>query len=102
MLEGTLIRDRYQVPSLLGKGGAAAVYCGLDTSTNKKLALKKLDLPRDELVTEHHELRFRREFHTMAGLVHPNIVEVYDYAVSGQGPFYTMELLEGQDLRAMN
>lgn len=100
-MEETLVQDRYKVISLLGKGGAAAVYSVVDTSTRKKLALKQLVLPREGARTDHHELRFRREFHTMAGLVHPNIVEVYDYGVAKEGPFYTMELLEGQDLRAL-
>lgn len=101
MREGTLVQDRYQVVSLLGRGGAAAVYSVLDTSTGKKLALKHLESPPGAPRSEGRELRFRREFHTMAGLVHPNIVEVYDYGVAREGPFYTMELLLGQDLRAM-
>jgi tetratricopeptide (TPR) repeat protein len=101
MTEGARVQDRYEVISLLGKGGAAAVYSVLDTSTRKKLALKQLVAAPGGARSERHELRFRREFHTMAGLVHPNIVEVYDYGVSKEGPFYTMELLEGQDLRAL-
>src|SRR5439155_11151046 len=43
-------------------------------------------------------LRFRREFHTMASLAHPNIVEVFDYGFDRGTPYYTMELLDGQDL----
>jgi len=100
MREGELVQDRYKVLSLLGRGGAAAVYGVLDLSTNKRLAMKQL-VPRKERA-EHQRLRFRREFHTMAGLVHPNIVEVYDYGIAADGPFYTMELLDGQDLRAMS
>jgi len=42
---------------------------------------------------------FEREFHTLSDLSHPHIIEVYDYGVDASGPFYTMELLEGQDLR---
>jgi tetratricopeptide (TPR) repeat protein len=101
MLEGALVQDRYKVLSLLGRGGAAAVYSVLDASTGRKLALKQLEVKSGDARNESHELRFRREFHTMAGLVHPNIVEVYDYGVAKDGPFYTMELVPGQDLRAM-
>ena len=101
MHEGTLVQDRYKVISLLGRGGAAAVYSVLDASTGRTLALKLLEAKPGGARSEGHELRFRREFHTMAGLVHPNIVEVHDYGVAKEGPFYTMELLSGQDLRAM-
>lgn len=101
MQEGTLVQDRYRVISLLGRGGAAAVYSVQDGSTGKRLALKQLESKPGAPKIESHELRFRREFHTMAGLVHPNIVEVYDYGVAKDGPFYTMELLSGQDLRSM-
>lgn len=100
MREGELVQDRYKVLSLLGRGGAAAVYGVLDLSTNKRLAMKQLVAGKER--AERQKLRFRREFHTMAGLVHPNIVEVYDYGIAVDGPFYTMELLDGQDLRAMN
>jgi serine/threonine protein kinase len=42
---------------------------------------------------------FEREFDTLSQLVHPRIIEVYDYHRDGQGPYYTMELLDGGDLR---
>ena len=44
---------------------------------------------------------FEREFHTLSELAHPRIVEVYDYGVDGEGAYYTMELLGGNDLRAL-
>jgi len=46
-------------------------------------------------------LRFRHEFFTLAGLRHPRIIEVYDYGLDGPVPYYTMELLDGSDLRAL-
>jgi tetratricopeptide (TPR) repeat protein len=42
---------------------------------------------------------FEREFDTLSQLVHPRIIEVYDYHRDHQGPYYTMELLDGGDLR---
>jgi serine/threonine protein kinase len=42
---------------------------------------------------------FEREFDTLSQLVHPRIIEVYDYHRDAQGPYYTMELLDGGDLR---
>jgi serine/threonine protein kinase len=43
--------------------------------------------------------RFRREYHTLSELAHPNIIEVYDFGIDEVGPYYTMELLDGSDLR---
>ena len=42
---------------------------------------------------------FEREYHTLAQLAHPRIIEVYDYGIDDAGPYYTMELLDGGDLR---
>ena len=47
---------------------------------------------------KRNEALFEREYHTLAQLAHPRIIEVYDYGVDEHGPYYTMELLDGSDL----
>ncbi|HMJ15351.1 MAG TPA: AAA family ATPase, partial [Polyangiaceae bacterium] len=47
------------------------------------------------------EALFQREFHTLSGLKHPRIIEVYDYGLDERGPYYTMELLGGKGLREL-
>src|SRR5688572_30114585 len=42
---------------------------------------------------------FEREYHVLASLDHPRIIRVFDFGVDEVGPYYTMELLEGQDMR---
>jgi len=76
-----------------------AVYRALDVSTGKEVALKRILEKRSG--NSRVLLRFQSEFHTMARLAHPHIVEVYDYGVDPAGPYYTMEILDGQDLRDM-
>ena len=75
----------------------AAVYRVTDTRTGKKLALK-----RSWARTTRKEVRRRafleREYQTLAHLSHPCIIEVYDYGIDEDGPYYTMELLDGSDL----
>lgn len=96
---GQRVGGRYDILEPLGEGGAGAVYRAADLSTGTELALKRL---RAHASTDHDaSLRFRKEFHTLAGLRHPRIVEVYDYAVDEHGPYYTMELLEGAELRGL-
>jgi serine/threonine protein kinase len=90
------IGGRYVVLATLGRGGMGAVFRVRDDATGKELALKQMTSASGE---DHHaaQLRFKREFHTMASLRHPRIVDVFDYGVDGT-PYYTLELLDGQDL----
>ncbi len=90
---GQLIASRYRVQALLGEGGMGAVFRVHDESEGRLLALKRLGLGM-----EADRLRFRREFHSLANLRHAGIVQVYEYGLDEQGPFYTMELVEGCDL----
>ncbi len=95
---GSLIASRFRVQQALGVGGMGAVYRVADESTGRQLALKTFGGPAARSESERHRLRFRHEFHTMAGLVHPRIVQVFDYGLDGEMPYYTMELLDGHDL----
>jgi hypothetical protein len=95
-----LFADRYELHELLGRGGMAAVYRAVDRSTGRTLALKQLTPPRRREKRASHQALFEREFHTLAQLSHPRVIAVYDYGVTGDGlPYYTMELLDGGDLR---
>src|SRR5262245_56873345 len=88
---------RYQLLGQLGRGGMAEVDRVLDTSAGRELALHRCLLTGQN--DDDRELLFRREFHTLANLRHPGIVDVYEYGVDDRGPYYTMELLVGGDLR---
>lgn len=94
---GRRLAHRYECLELLGSGGSANVYRALDTATQNEVALKQLHGHRS---SDHRVALFEREFHTLAQLAHPNVIAAYDYGVDpGVGPFYTMELLPGGDLR---
>ncbi len=96
---GTTIAKRYNAFRLIGKGGSAAVYKVVDSKSGRTLALKWL-LP--ELAARPDAaLRFRREYATLAQLRHPLVIRAYDYGVDEQRPYYTMDLLSGEDLRGM-
>lgn len=76
------------------------VFRVLDASTRRMLALKTLSVPSEGIARRGRaELWFRREFHVVAGLRHPCVVEAYDYGIDHDTPYYTMELLDGHDLR---
>ncbi|MFW5924608.1 MAG: protein kinase domain-containing protein [Myxococcota bacterium] len=94
-----LIDGRYRVLAELGEGAMASVYRVADGSGDRPLALKRLriDWSNPERAA-HALLRFRREFHTMAQFQHPHIVRVFDFGQDADGAFYTMELIEGDEL----
>jgi hypothetical protein len=81
----------------LGRGGMAQVYRVLDEVRGQELALKQLRPPADSKRQAVTAL-FEAEFHMLAQLSHPRVIEVYDYGLTENGPFYTMELLDGGDL----
>ena len=78
---------------MLGRGGMGAVYAATDLTNGKRVAVKRMHASDSDTMRE----LFKREFHTLHGLRHPNVIEVYDFG-DDAGLFYTMELLEGHDL----
>ena len=70
------LAGRYEVRSLIGRGGMAEVHLGFDTRLSRVVAIKMLrrDLAQDSIF----QARFRREAQSAASLNHPNIVAVYD------------------------
>ncbi|HEX4336156.1 MAG TPA: serine/threonine-protein kinase [Polyangiaceae bacterium] len=93
------IGARYDVHEVLGRGGMAVVYRATDTMDGRQVALKQLTLPPRPREAALAASLFEREFHTLAELSHPRIIEVYDYGIAPDGAYYTMELLDGGDLR---
>jgi eukaryotic-like serine/threonine-protein kinase len=94
---GTVVASRYEIFSLLGRGGMASVYRARDGEGGGEVALKLLDplFSGDALA-----LRFEREARNAARLDHPGCVRVLDHGCEGDGPrFLAMEVLGGPTLR---
>ena len=86
----------YRVEALLGRGGMGVVYRAWHLRLNRAVALKML-LAGPCARPEELE-RFLRESQAVAGLGHPNIVQVYDMGDVEGRPYFTMELVEGGNL----
>lgn len=86
----------YQIGEILGCGGVGVVYKALHLSLNRTVALKMLLAWAWATRAERH--RFSREAEVVAGLRHPNIVQIYDVGDLDGRPFFTMELVEGGTL----
>ncbi len=87
---------RYQVLSVLGRGGMATVFEAFHPILHQTVAIKLL---AHRLVHQPgFSAQFQEEAKLMASLRHPNIVRVYD-AAAGYGTYYiVMERLDGDDL----
>src|SRR5262245_44568807 len=86
----------YQVEAVLGRGGMGIVYKARQLRLNRTVALKML-LAGVYAGPQERE-RFLREAEAVAGLRHPNIVQVYDVGDQNGMPYFTMEYLEGGSL----
>ncbi|MFJ2110407.1 MULTISPECIES: Stk1 family PASTA domain-containing Ser/Thr kinase [unclassified Streptomyces] len=103
MEEARRLGGRYELGSVLGRGGMAEVYLAHDTRLGRSVAVKTLraDLARDP----SFQARFRREAQSAASLNHPAIVAVYDtgedYVDGVSLPYIVMEHVDGSTLREL-
>ena len=97
-LMGQVFNDTYKLLVPIGKGGMGVVFQAENTRLkNARFAIKVL--PAVWATNEINFARFKREAKILAGLRHPNIVQVIDFNKSPEGhPYLVMELLEGQTL----
>ncbi|MEY9927118.1 beta-lactam-binding protein with PASTA domain/predicted Ser/Thr protein kinase [Catenulispora sp. GP43] len=92
---------RYELGSVLGRGGMAEVFMARDTRLGRTVAVKTLraDLSRDPTF----QARFRREAQSAASLNHPAIVAIYDTGEDFENgvsvPYIVMEYADGSTLR---
>ena len=88
----------YVLGAPLGAGAFGQVYRAHHTRMGREVAIKILH-PRYS-ANPVAVGRFLAEARTVAGISHPNIVEVYDFGALADGrQFCVMELLEGTTLR---
>ena len=87
---------RYEIRSLIGKGGMGVVYSARDTELHRDVAVKVM--PADVSQNADRLSRFKQEAQALARLNHPNILSILDIG-SHEGSFYVVsELLEGETL----
>jgi serine/threonine protein kinase len=88
--------DGYDVQSVLGRGGMGVVYRARHLKLNRTIALKML--LSGAYAGLHEVARFQREAEAVAGLSHPNIVQIHDVGELDGQPYFTMEFVEGRSL----
>jgi len=89
----------FRIERLIGRGGMAEVYYGMDVQLHRPVAIKVFDIHSKTSASQSK--RFMQEARMMAQWRHNNIVQVY-YAGDATGLFYyVMEFVDGYDLASI-
>ncbi len=94
---GMMIGDRYEILESIGTGGMSDVYKAKCHKLNRFVAVKVLKQEFSE--STEFVSKFRTEAQAAAGLMHPNIVNVYDVGEENGINYIVMELVEGITLK---
>ncbi|HEU5162292.1 MAG TPA: serine/threonine-protein kinase, partial [Thermoanaerobaculia bacterium] len=92
---GTVVAERFEIIRALGSGGSSIVYEALDKTLRTRVALKIL---RADRATPAALKRLHREAKIAREAQDPRLVRVWDIGESAEGPFISMELVEGESL----
>ncbi len=89
----------YEILEKIGQGGMGIVFKARHEKLGRLVALKML-VPH---LANNQEMRarFLREAKLQANLVHPNVVNIFDYIEEGDNVFLVMEFVSGQTLEQM-
>ncbi len=94
---GMIIGERYEIIEKIGTGGMSDVYRAKDHKLNRMVAVKVLKQEFSE--NANFVSKFKVEAQAAAGLMHPNVVNVYDVGEESGINYIVMELVEGITLK---
>lgn len=91
-----ILKSRYRIITLLGKGGMGEVYLAEDQSLANQVAVKA-----NHNLSPHASAQFIREARLLASLKHPNLPRVIDYFTEGDSQYLVMDFVPGENLRTL-
>ena len=115
---GTILRNTYRIERVLGQGGFGITYLAIDTSLDRKVAIKEF-FPKDycdrEGDTSHVTLgtqntkeivsklkiKFLKEAKNIAKFDHPGIIRIISAFEENNTAYYVMDFIEGESLSTM-
>ena len=97
--DAPLLKNRYRLGRILGRGGMCIVYQAWDTRLERNVAIKRLEPPLNE--DPRTRARFDREGRALAQLSHPNVVTLIDRGSTENEDYLVFEYVEGRSLKEM-
>jgi serine/threonine protein kinase len=100
----TILRERYRIVELVGRGGMGATYRAEDLRLQGRYCAVKEALPDPDASSEElaqSREQFYQEASTLARLDHPNLPKVSDYFSEDNRDYLVMDFVPGQDLKEM-
>ncbi len=91
-----LLRDRYRIISMLGKGGMGAVQLAYDSALDLQVAVKS-----NHNTDDNSKEQFLREARLLATLRHPNLPRVIDHFIEEDSQYLVMDYVPGKDLETL-
>ena len=96
---GPLLKNRYQLGRVLGRGGMCIVYQAWDNRLQRDVAIKRLEPPLNQ--DARTRARFDREGRALARLSHPNVVTLIDRGSTETDDYLVFEYVEGKSLKEL-
>ena len=88
---------RFKIERLLSKGNQSSVFLALDTTLDRKVAIKVL---KDKSIKENGRFaQTMQEARAVSRLQHPNIISLYEVGEHNHTPHLVFEYVEGFTLR---
>ncbi|OGT27275.1 MAG: protein kinase [Gammaproteobacteria bacterium RBG_16_66_13] len=101
---GTLLRERYEIRQIIGRGGMGSIYLAEDVRLPGRLCALK-EVAQDPELPEASRLQGREQFYqeasVLARLDHPNLPKVSDYFSEGERDYLVMDYVPGDDLKTL-
>jgi serine/threonine protein kinase len=99
LTQGSVIANRYEIESILGKGGMGWVYKAHDRLLEETVAIKVL---RTEFAnTTEMKERFKKEIKLARKVSHRNVCRIHDAGEDGRRRYISMEYVEGTDMKQL-
>jgi len=99
LTQGSVIAGRYQIESILGKGGMGMVYKAHDRMLDETVAIKVL---RGEFANTTEMLkRFKQEIKLARRVSHRNVCRIHEFDEDGGVRYISMEYVEGTDIKQL-
>ena len=89
----------YELEEEIGRGSMGVVYLGKQIALSREVAVKIL--PQSLAKDASYIARFIREAQIIAGLNHPNIVQIYDAGQQNRILYFVMEFVQGPTLASL-